>query len=44
MENLQLLKSLRKLQLDNNSLQRIEGLDALVNLEWLGACGRGARR
>lgn len=35
-ENLHLLKSLRKLQLDNNSISKIEGLDNLHNLEWLG--------
>lgn len=28
--------SLTKLQMDNNIIERIEGLDKLVNLEWLG--------
>ena len=28
--------SLTKLQMDNNIIEKIEGLDKLVNLEWLG--------
>ena len=28
--------NLVKLQLDNNIIEKIEGLDMLVNLEWLG--------
>ena len=27
---------LTKLQLDNNIIEKIEGLDTLVNLQWLG--------
>lgn len=35
-DNLWCFKSLTKLQLDNNIIERIEGLDHLVNLVWLG--------
>lgn len=28
--------NLTKLQMDNNIIERIEGLDMLINLEWLG--------
>ena len=35
-ENLWQFSSLRKLQLDNNIIEKIEGLEALVHLEWLG--------
>jgi hypothetical protein len=35
-ENLSLLKALRVLKLDNNSVSRIEGLEALTMLEELG--------
>lgn len=34
-ENLQLLTSLKRLRLDNNSITRIEGLEPCVHLEWL---------
>ena len=35
-DNLWNLVNLTKLQMDNNIIERIEGLDMLVNLEWLG--------
>ena len=35
-ENLWQFSGLRKLQLDNNIIERIEGLETLVHLEWLG--------
>lgn len=35
-DNLWSLVHLTKLQMDNNIIERIEGLDMLVNLEWLG--------
>ena len=35
-DNLWSFVSLTKLQLDNNIIERIEGLEMLVNLEWLG--------
>lgn len=35
-ENLWQFTTLRKLQLDNNIISVITGLDELVNLEWLG--------
>ena len=35
-ENLWQLKNLVKLRLDNNIISCINGLDQLVNLEWLG--------
>lgn len=35
-DNLWSLVNLTKLQMDNNIIERIEGLDMLVNLEWLG--------
>eukprot|EP00730_Choanoeca_flexa_P015410 TRINITY_DN7071_c0_g2_i1.p1 TRINITY_DN7071_c0_g2~~TRINITY_DN7071_c0_g2_i1.p1 ORF type:complete len:540 (+),score=114.86 TRINITY_DN7071_c0_g2_i1:14-1633(+) len=35
-DNLWAFTSLRKLQLDNNLIERIENLDSLVHLEWLG--------
>ena len=31
--------SLTKLQMDNNIIEKIEGLEKLVNLEWLGNIG-----
>ncbi len=31
-------KNLKKLQLDNNLIEKIENLDSLVHLEWLGMC------
>ena len=34
-ENLQTMRSLRKLQLDNNSISIITGLETLLGLEWL---------
>jgi hypothetical protein len=34
-ENLWQFSSLRKLQLDNNIIEKIEGLETLVHLEWL---------
>ena len=37
-DNLQLLKNLRTLRLDNNSINKIEGLDYCTNLQWLGGC------
>mgnify|MGYP000291360567 CR=1 FL=1 len=30
--------NLTKLQMDNNIIERLEGLEMLVNLEWLGIC------
>ena len=36
MENLWLFKNLTKLQMDNNIIERIEGLDTLEKLTWLG--------
>jgi len=36
MENLWCVKNLTKLQLDNNIIEKIEGLEALTNLVWLG--------
>ena len=35
-ENLWQFSSLVKLQLDNNIIEKIEGLDTLTNLVWLG--------
>lgn len=35
-DNLWQMTALTKLQLDNNLIEVIEGLDALVNLVWLG--------
>lgn len=35
-DNLWCFKSLTKLQLDNNIIEKVEGLDHLVNLTWLG--------
>lgn len=35
-DNLWSFVNLTKLQMDNNIIERIEGLDILVNLEWLG--------
>ena len=35
-DNLWCFTSLTKLQLDNNIIEKIEGLDMLVNLVWLG--------
>ena len=35
-DNLWEFTSLTKLQLDNNIIEKIEGLDVLVNLIWLG--------
>lgn len=35
-DNLWSLVNLTKLQMDNNIVEKIEGLDMLVNLEWLG--------
>lgn len=35
-ENLWQFRNLEKLQLDNNIIEKIEGLDTLVHLEWLG--------
>lgn len=35
-DNLWSLVNLTKLQMDNNIIERIEGLDMLINLEWLG--------
>jgi len=35
-DNLWCFTSLVKLQLDNNIIEKIEGLDILVNLVWLG--------
>jgi Leucine-rich repeat (LRR) protein len=36
MENLWLFTNLTKLQMDNNIIERIEGLDTLQKLTWLG--------
>lgn len=36
MENLWCVENLTKLQLDNNIIEKIEGLESLVNLVWLG--------
>ena len=36
MENLWLLSNLTKLQIDNNIIEKIEGLDILHRLTWLG--------
>lgn len=36
--NLVGLDSLVKLKLDNNKIWKIQNLDHLVNLQWLGAC------
>ena len=36
MENLWLLTNLTKLQMDNNIIEKIEGLDTLTHLTWLG--------
>ena len=35
-DNLWEFNSLTKLQLDNNIIEKIEGLDSLTNLIWLG--------
>ena len=35
-ENLWQFRNLRKLQLDNNIINVITGLDQLIHLEWLG--------
>lgn len=35
-DNLWQFESLRKLQLDNNIIERIEGLESLTQLVWLG--------
>lgn len=35
-DNIHTFVGLRKLQLDNNLIEKIENLDSLVNLEWLG--------
>lgn len=40
MENLWLFGNLTKLQMDNNIIERIEGLDMLPKLTWLGKGGR----
>jgi Leucine-rich repeat (LRR) protein len=36
MENLWLFTNLTKLQMDNNIIEKIEGLDTLTKLTWLG--------
>ena len=36
------LKNLQKLQLDNNHIRKIENLDHLLNLTWLGTAARTA--
>ena len=36
MENLWLFTNLTKLQMDNNIIERIEGLETLTKLTWLG--------
>ena len=36
MENLWLFNNLTKLQMDNNIIERIEGLETLTKLTWLG--------
>lgn len=41
--NLDTLDNLTELRLDNNSITKIEHLDHLVNLTWLGACGAVSR-
>lgn len=38
-ENIVLLKNLRKLCLDNNKIKKIEGLESLESLTWLGEMG-----
>ena len=35
-ENLWQFTNLRKLQLDNNIIEKIVGLDTLIHLQWLG--------
>lgn len=35
-DNLWQFENLRKLQLDNNIIERIEGLENLIHLVWLG--------
>lgn len=35
-DNLWPLENLTKLQLDNNVIEKIEGLESLVHLVWLG--------
>lgn len=35
-DNLWSFVNLTKLQMDNNIIERLEGLEMLVNLEWLG--------
>jgi hypothetical protein len=35
-DNLWEFTALTKLQLDNNIIEKVEGLDSLVNLIWLG--------
>jgi hypothetical protein len=35
-ENLNVVAGLKKLQLDNNSITKIEHLEAVPRLEWLG--------
>lgn len=37
-DNLWEFTKLTKLQLDNNIIEKIEGLESLVNLVWLGKC------
>ena len=37
-DNLWCFKTLTKLQLDNNIIEKVEGLDVLQNLIWLGKC------
>ena len=37
-DNLWSFANLTKLQMDNNIIERLEGLEMLVNLEWLGIC------
>ena len=37
-DNLWSFVNLTKLQMDNNIIERLEGLEMLVNLEWLGIC------
>ena len=37
-DNLWQFRNLRKLQLDNNIIEEISGLEVLVHLEWLGRC------
>jgi len=38
LDNLETLTRVTKLQLDNNMLSAIAGLEALINLTWLGRC------